>query len=82
MFCSICNSPLDILRLEGLNFLGIDEKEYSCLKCAELITKKKLGIYTGFVGASGMFLTDSISQVSGIEREPDNYDLENNEENE
>ena len=82
MNCSICQQKLEESRIEGLMFLGVPEREWKCVLCSEQNTKKTKMIYTGFTGSGAMFV-DSVSQISGIEKEPNDYNdlqVEDNEE--
>lgn len=65
--CSICNDIIDPERIAALKELNIMSKDFLCLKCAELNTKRVKGFYNGFSGAN-LVICDGISEESGIDR--------------
>jgi len=75
MNCIICQNLLSEDRVNGLRLLGKLENEFICYNCSIQYTHPIKMIFSGTHNVSGQIFVDSLSQKSGIEREPEN-DLE------
>ena len=80
--CFACLKPLTAARVGALRGLNTGHDSWACVKCSDLVTTPRLGIYTGEVGTSQLLIVDKVynDSVRDVFMELDREDEDGNNE--
>lgn len=79
--CFACLEALTTARIGALRGLNTSHDSWTCVRCSDLVTTPRLGIYTGEVGTSQLLIVDKVynDSVRDVFMEPDHDDDTDNE---